>query len=312
MRLRAGEPMSRSVDDQLAQLESLKRQPLSDDTIAQLAKGLSGKSNVIAAKAASVAAALKAAALAGALGEALRRFIDGNDKGCLAKTAIVKALAAMESGDEDVLLVAARHVQMEPVWGGSSDVAVDLRCEAVMELVRRNSRRMWEPLVRLFADPAPSARSIAARSLAATGQDPAKYLLQYKLLVGDKEPAVLAECFTGVLMLTRSVELVAPFLDSPNPDLRESAVLALGESRLPDAFPLLRDHHHLGMPADEEKLLLLSIAMTRQPTAVDYLIELLSRPNRNPDLTLEALSMYRNDPAIRARIDEALRARKQP
>lgn len=289
---------SRGVDDQLAALDALKNQPLSDATIAQLTKALSGKSNVVVAKAAAVAGAMRVTALADAMSAAFVRFIDGGDKGCVAKTAIVKALVRMETGDESVFLTGSRLVQLEPAWGGSADSAIELRCESASELVRRNSRRMWEPLVHLLADADAGARAVAARALGATGQDHAKYLLQYKLLIGDKEPAVMGECFAAVLSLTRSTELVASFLNSQSEDLRDAAVIALGESRLPEAFELLRGL----MP--QTKLILLAIAMTRQPAAIEYLLSLLSNRNHRA-AALEALAMYRNDPAIRAKIEQA-------
>ena len=289
---------SRGVDDQLAALDALKDRPPSDAAIAQLAKALSNKSNVIVARAAAIAGAMRATSLADAMSAAFVRFVDGGDKGCLAKTAIVKALVRMEAGDESVFLTGSRLVQMEPTWGGSADSAIELRCESVSELVRRNSRCMWEPLVHLLADADAGARAVAARALGATGQDHAKYLLQYKLLVGDKEPAVMGECFAGVLSLMKSAALVAPFLDSHDEELREAAIIALGESRLPEAFELLRGL----MP--QTKLILLAIAMTRQPAAIEYLLSLLANPNHRA-AALEALAMYRNDPAIRAKIEQA-------
>lgn len=300
---------ARSVDDQLARLEAIRSQPPSDDSIELLRKSLESKANLVAAKAATIAASLQAVALEPALVAAFARFLDGNDKGCVAKTAIVKALAAMEAATESTFLAGAKHVQMEPTWGGQSDVAVELRCESVAALVRANSRQMWDPLVRLLADSDPQARCVAARGLGATGHDHAKWLIQYKLLIGDREPNVMAECFSAAVMLTRSIDLVAPFLDSTSDGLREAAVLAIGESRLPQACELLVRRSASTYDAEERKLLYLAIAMTRQPQGIDHLISLLSdTKQKSAEAIVEALAMYRSDPAVRARVEEASRA----
>ena len=300
---------ARSVDDQLARLEAIRSQPPSDESTELLRKSIESKANVVAAKAATIAASLKASAFESALVTAFTRFVDGNDKGCLAKTAIVKALAALEADAEDVFLKGARHVQMEPTWGGSSDVAVELRCESVAALVRSNSRQMWDPLVRLLADPDPQARCVAVRALAATGHDHAKWLIQHKLLIGDREPNVLAECFTAAVALTRSIDLVIPFLDSRDEGLREAAVLAIGESRLPQACELLVRRSATTYDAEERRLLYLAIAMTRQPQGIDHLISLLpDSKQKSADAIVEALAMYRSDPAIRGKVEQAARA----
>ena len=45
----------------------------------------------------------------------------------LGKTAIVKALVALEYSESAAFLRASRHVQMEPVWGGQEHAAIHLR-----------------------------------------------------------------------------------------------------------------------------------------------------------------------------------------
>jgi len=217
----------------------------------------------------------------------------------IATTAIVKALIALEIEDENVFLKASRHVQMEPTWGGSQDVAVELRCESTAALVRMNSRKMWEPLVHLLADKDPQARATAGRALGATGSDKAVALLQFKILIGDKEPSVMSECFGSILALTKSIELVEPFLLDRNEGLAEAAAIALGESRLPAAFEALRDARHRGI---DEHVLLLAIAMSRHPEAIDYLLNIRS------EAAIEALAMYRNDSAVREKVREIVEA----
>jgi HEAT repeat protein len=296
---------ARSIDEQMHALEALKSAGATDLTIAELREAFANKSNFLVAKAAAIAAALNVTLLLrDVMSDAFKRFIGGNDKGCAASTAIVKALAAAEVEDEEVYLKGAVHVQMEPTWGGSIDVAVELRCESVAALVRMNSKKMWEPLVKLLADKDPQARSTAGRALGATGQDAAKYLLQYKILIGDKEPTVLGDCFAGHCLLTRSIEVVKPFLRDPNEAIAEAAALALGESRLPAAFEALKEE----LPRttrDLRQTVLLAIAMTRHPQAVDLLIqEMTEAPLKAGDI-LKALAMYRSDSAVRERVRAA-------
>src|SRR4051794_24727032 len=50
--------MARSVDDQFAELDALKRAPVNDATIVQLRKALENKTNFVVARAASVASTL--------------------------------------------------------------------------------------------------------------------------------------------------------------------------------------------------------------------------------------------------------------
>lgn len=289
--------MAKSIDEQIATLEALRQNP-TPDASAEIHKALGNKSNVVVAKAAKVAGTLNLKQLADALAEAFHRLLGPGDKGCLAATAIMKTLVSLEADDEDVFLAGAKHVQMEPTWGGSQDVAVELRCESVAALVRMNSRKMWGPLVRLLADKDPQARATAARALGATGNDKAISLLQFKILIGDKEASVMSEAFSSILTMTRSIELVVPFLNSPEDSLAEAAVLALGESRLPEAYHVLVEAHRHNFVADR-RLLLLAIAMTRQPEAVDYLLSV------NSEDAIEALAMYRSDSAIREKIRAA-------
>src|SRR5690349_21123433 len=123
---------ARSIDDQLTHIAALAKGEMTDAALADLAKALAGKSNILAASAARAIGALSAKSLAPQLAAAFTRFLaGGTDKGCLAKTAIVKALAALEVEDDTTFLAGANHIQLEPGFGGSGDAAVELRCESV-------------------------------------------------------------------------------------------------------------------------------------------------------------------------------------
>ncbi len=93
-----------------------------------------------------------------------------------------------------------KHVQMEPVWGGSVDTAAELRAVCAMGLASTRWPDKLRELVHLLVDREWQARAGAARALGAIGSEPALLLLRLKALSGDPEPEVLADCFTGLLV----------------------------------------------------------------------------------------------------------------
>src|SRR5579862_5519943 len=123
-----------TVDESLARLSSLKGQPDSVETRAALAQGLANRSNLVAAKAASLVEAIGIREMTGELSRAFDRFMSGADKGCAAKAAIASALNAAGAAAEAVFLRGIRHVQREPAWGGTVDVAAELRATCALGL----------------------------------------------------------------------------------------------------------------------------------------------------------------------------------
>src|SRR5436853_5925542 len=127
-----------SIDERMDALVKLRAAPLTPEGIELLKATLAGKLNLAAAKAATIARDLNAQSLIPNLAAAFHRFIADTsiDKGCLALTAIVEALQTMGATEPEVYLRGIRHIQMEPAWGGPSDVAAKLRCESAFGLVR--------------------------------------------------------------------------------------------------------------------------------------------------------------------------------
>src|SRR5207237_5519130 len=160
------------------------------------------------------------------------------DKGCSAKTSIAKALYELEARAETVFLTGIHHRQLEGVWGGSSDTAAELRGLCGLGLVRCNYRDVMIELGDLLMDPEPSCRIMAARAIAYSENDAGLPLLRMKVLGGDQNSDVIGECFTALLRLSprKNVEFVARYMDDDDEDLRQLAILALGESRLPAAL----------------------------------------------------------------------------
>src|SRR3954462_6444766 len=119
----------RSLDDKLAALRALRGQALTDEQVAELRKRIGDRSNLVVAAAATIAGENTLVELARDLEAAFDRFLVNpvkDAKLCRAKVAVVEALDRMEHQDPVVFLKAARHVQFEPVWGGTEDSAPPL------------------------------------------------------------------------------------------------------------------------------------------------------------------------------------------
>ena len=92
--------MAVKTDAQLARLSAIKADPSLPEAVAEIEKALRGKSTVVAARAAEIVGNAKLENLESALLEAFARFMSEADKGCIAKTAIARALLEIESRAE--------------------------------------------------------------------------------------------------------------------------------------------------------------------------------------------------------------------
>ncbi len=151
-------------------------------------------------------------------------------------------------------------------------------------------------------------RSAAVQALGHHGSEPAILLLRLKARIGDPDPDVVSECLSGLLASSPkdSLPFVAEFLDSPNTALAEAAILALGKSRLPQAFDLLKNAL-IRRPIGMNEEVYLAMAMLRLPAATDYLLEVVTHENDKASLAaLSALLIYRYDPSLRERLAHAV------
>ena len=217
-----------------------------DEQKAELRKRIGDRSNLVVAAAAAIAGENTLADLAGDLEAAFDRFLVNplkDDKLCRAKLAIVQALDRMEHQRTDVFLKAARHVQFEPVWGGSEDSAPPLRAAALVALARAEGTFSLPVLVDAMADPAKDVRIASAVALGAVGSEAAGLVLRLKVRLGDKDPDVFSECLGGLLAVdaTANLPIVAEFLDPADPPACEAAAMALGRSRLAEALEPLKE-----------------------------------------------------------------------
>jgi len=301
------------LEDVLAALAEARKDPTSAASVAQLRQALAGKSPHAAAKAAKIAGECEVPAVVPQMLAAFDRFFDEPDPGCGAKAAVADALYRIGHDDPAPFLRGIRHVQMEPVFGGRVDTAVDLRGACALGLARMGHRDALLYFAELLADPEPSVRIAAARAIAYRGGEDGAPLLRLKALLGDEEPTVVSECLGALLRISpASVAFVASFLRARGPDVAEAAALALGESRLTAAFEALRDWSRDVIGTPPERVAFLALATLRREEAIDHLLGVAREGEpRSAERAVEALGLYRGDEALRARVDEAVGARKE-
>lgn len=297
-------------------LAALDEVPLrTAEGLKQMAKALASKSNLVAAKAARISGDAQWAELTDELVTAFHRFLTRGseiDKGCVALNAVARALYALDYDGAELYLAGMRHVQMEPGWGGSSDTAVELRSVCAMGLASTTYPNKLRELVDLLVDPEWQARAGAVRAIAAVGSDTASLLLRFKALTGDKEPDVLADCFSGLLAVegAEAVPLVTSFAGERNQEVREAAILALGASRRSDAIDWLKERFESVADPETRQCILLSLATSRTEAAIGFLLSVIRDGSvRTSAMAVSAMEVNRTDRRIQEEVEKAVRAR---
>jgi HEAT repeat protein len=300
-----------STEERLAELARLSNSPDTPEAREELRKHLASKASLVVARASEIVARIDDHEFVPDLIAAFHRFMLDSaktDKGCAAKTGLVKALLAADCDDEEIFRTGIRHVQLEPTWGGRADTAAPLRALCGLGLVQMGSPDAMNELAALLADREADARIGAARALAHCGPT-AVPLLRFKVLTGDAEPLVVAECLSGLMASSPSAsfEFVATFVDQKYPLLYEHAALALSESRLPRVFEVLNEKWTATFDREFKQTLLLPIALTRSEAARDFLIWVLESGDvRMATAAIAALRIYREDPTMRKRAEAAI------
>jgi HEAT repeat protein len=309
-------PPRKSVDDKLVELEALDSEPDPARRAAGIEAALGDRHCRVVARAAKLASDGLLYDVVAALTAAYRRFLDRpvkTDPTCLAKKAIVHALVALDYDDAAFFLEALRYSQHEPVWGGTTDTAVDVRRSAAMGLVASGDPRALIELAELLADSEAEARAGAVRAIACGNPREAELLLRAKVVLGDAEPAVIGECFTGLLAIEpdESPPFVARYLSDADEAIRELAALALGESRLDAAFGHLeRAWEDAVASGSFRRALIRAAAAHRSDAAFDWLTSLLETAHpRTAEDVLDALAIFRQSSKLLERIAAALERR---
>ena len=171
-----------------------------------------------------------------------------------------------------------------------------------------------EECVTLLADPEIPARIGAIRAIGDSGRPEGLLLLRLKVLLGDREEEVVAQCLAALLRLgqAQSVGFVAKLLHSTSEGIAERAALVLGESRLPPAFAALHEAWQETSRAGLRRTLLLAMAMLRQDEALEFLLARVENEGeRTAGDALAALSLYSRDEAVRERVRKIVHARPE-
>jgi hypothetical protein len=304
-----------TLEKTLQELHRLRADPGSEASQAELRRIVSRESSLAVAKAAAIVSDFTLGGLVTDLEAAFDRFFAEpvrSDPGCGAKRAIVEALRRLDHGNLELYRRGSRHVQMEPVWGGQIDTAVDLRGSSALALAEHGGEGVLTDLADLLADPEPPVRAAAAHAVSVLGRGAGIPLLHLKALAGDPEPRVVTECLLALLRLDAAgLPFVAGFLEKPVGPA-EAAAAALGESRLRDALPVLRDWLDRAAMRGLRRVALRAIAALRRDEAIDFLLSLVAdQPAPAAREALEALASLGRDKALEERVRTVTESRPE-
>jgi len=309
--------MARKIDQEIERLSLLREAPR-NEAAAALRKALGDRINLVAAKAARMAAELNLRELAPDLLRAFDRLFENateKDPQCWGKNAIAKALVDLDHRESAPFVRGMRHVQMESSYGGAVDTATTLRGVCLLALAPcpdLTRQEVMRYLVDGLTDEAHTVRVEAVRGLEQMEGESA-LLLRLKARLGDKEVEVMGQVFDSLLKLERerAIPLVAEFLKA-EPDTRAEAALALGSSRLPGAVDILREAWDRARGPEFREAILRALSISRQETAMEFLLEMV-KGGRAADArqALEALELHKDSPEIRRRLEEAEFHRKE-
>jgi HEAT repeat protein len=288
------------------------------DAAKRFGKALAAKSNLIVAKAARIVGDAQLTELTSELAAAFGRFLDQGsaaDKGCVALTAMARALVKLDHDDADLFRRGMKHIQTEGVWGGSEDTAAELRAVCATGLANSRDPRKLRAMVELLTDRQWPARIGAVRAIATVGSEAAALLLRFKALIGDGEPEVLSECLTGLLEVdgAEALPLAASLVDAKDAEVREAAILALGASRRADAIEYLKEKFGAVADRDTRKCILLALASSRTESAVEFLLELIRQgSDTTAALAMAAMSIHAGDARLQEAVEQAKAGRDRP
>jgi hypothetical protein len=315
-------PGKRNFEDQLAALDALRQQP-PEASAEPLRKALAHRNNFVVGKAADLVRQFQLTQLTPNLLTAFDRFFEDpvkTDPQCWAKNALSRALAAFEHQDATVFLRGMRHIQLEPVWGGSSDTAGTLRATCALALVQCRSlvdADLLAHLIELMGDKDKSVRVEVVRAIEQVGSPSAALLLRLRAVLGsglnsrspdkepDEEPEVLGACYSGILRIEgqSAIPWVSRFLASGDDPAAEAA-LAIAGTHSPQGFDTLRKRF-----AEESdpwfcSVLLSAIALTRQDAALEFLLDLVRAESLQAEAAIEAILRAMPNVEITKRLEE--------
>ncbi len=289
--------MAKRLEQKLAQISALRKGEPNAAAIKILASILAKDEGAAVARVADLVVEWALFEQQPLLVKAFERLLEGGsdiDPQCWGKIALVKALQALGWHDPEVFRLGCRCVQMEPVWGGQEDSAPALRAQSALALSGCPGipyDQAINELVRLLADPSWNVRVGAALAVANLGYPQGAPLLRLRALLGDSEPRVIGACLEGLLHLSQieAVPFIQEFLNHPDAAIRLEAHCVLAASSLTEAVGLAKSELETLTNPRARKAVMAALASSPSPSALDFLLGLLSRGGRSK--TLAALEV---------------------
>jgi HEAT repeat protein len=310
--------VARKIEQEIERLSALGEAPVAE-ALPALRKALADRVNLVVAKCAKIAAARRLGELIPDLLKAFDRLLENpvqRDPQCWGKIAIANALRDLDYHESGPFLRGARHIQMEPVWGGEEDTAQPLRGACLLALIACSDLDRIE-ILRCLVDAVTEkeavVRSEAARAIVEMAGDEAALLLRLKARIGDDEPDVIGQVFDGILRLEggAAVPFLAAFLHSER-EVRDEAALALGSSRLASAVAELKRTFNETRDPAFRATLLRALSVSREPDALALLLNLVKTARLQEAIdAVEALAIHRGTPEIRDAVAIAVEDRPQ-
>jgi HEAT repeat protein len=306
-----------AFEKKIEALEVLRRGSDPAQVVAALRKALEDRNNYLVSKAAAIAGDLRLEELTQNLIAAFGRFFEDplkSDPQCWAKNAIAKALKDLGCRQASVFLRGIDYVQLEPVWGGSSDSAITLRGACTLALVdcQLPDLEILTHLADRLADKEKPVRVDAALAIAQFGRDEGAPLLRLKLLVGDREPEVIGQCCSSLLSLAprHALPLLQRLLNHAEEEVRIEAASALAASREPEAIEILKSSWKGKVSAPVRRAILISLGASPLRSAAEFLLAVFSDPSGEwAAEALTALASSRFHEELREAAKRAVEAR---
>jgi hypothetical protein len=198
---------------------------------------------------------------------------------------------------------------MQPAFGGPIDVAGELRARCALAIARLGGDDALMALAEALADALPGVRSAAAQALLVLGGPGAAALALLKVRAGDPDPDVTGDALGALLALDRraGVRVAGQLLDGP---LGEVVALALGQSRAPEALPLLERRLATAFRPHDRKVVYVALGLLRTDGARALLLDRVrGAPLADARQAVAALAAHSQSPAMRAAVEEAAAGR---
>ena len=286
--------MAQSLEQKLAEIREIS-------SPAALKPHLRDTNNVVSSAAVTQAVKLNAAELSADISALLLSLLKSkdpikSDKGCRTKVACVKALAVFDDlyQNYDLLTVALRHRQLEPVFGGRDDTGAFLRGETVQVLGKINFKDAAMEIAALLFDECPFPQTAAIKTLKHINNDVAQTSLRLKALADNSTDEVAAELFTAIAQIDPDpIGFLTSFLyNGSSATGKTNALFALGGLKNVEAFNILKDFWGENTDLGLRKQIIMAISFTRTEEGYDFLKKLLREGGSVAEYSAQSIGIY--------------------